>query len=95
MDCKITDLPNGGKLWEYNDGSKYYYLNNKYHRKDGPAIYSGNCTYWYIDGKLHREDGPAVEYINNHYIGPGSWWLNDKHVSQKEFERLMKLKAFW
>jgi hypothetical protein len=69
---KITKLPNGSELIETNSGSKYYFLN----------------------GKNHREDGPAVEYAN----GDKSWYLNDIQVfceTQEEFERLMRLKAFW
>ena len=57
------------------DGSKYYYLNGKVHREDGPAIeYVDGTKYWYKNSKLHREDGPAVEHAN----GNKSWWLNGK-----------------
>ena len=61
-------------LIEYSDGSKYYYLNDKLHRKDGPAI-EDNCTQeWYLNGKLHREDGPAIEWSD----GDKFWSLNGK-----------------
>ena len=42
----------------------------------------------------HREDGPAVIYSD----GRKMWILHEKILdcsSQEEFERLMKLKAFW
>ena len=42
----------------------YYYLNNKLHRIDGPAIeYISGFKYWYQNGELHRVDGPAYEYF--------------------------------
>jgi hypothetical protein len=76
-------------------GSKFWYVNNKLHREDGPAIECIDGTkHWYINGKLHREDGPAIEYIG----GDKSWYLNDEKIyckTQEEFERLVKLKAFW
>lgn len=53
--------------------TKLYYLNDKLHREDGPAVeYIDGCKQWYINDKLHREDGPAVEYAN----GNKSWYLN-------------------
>ena len=61
------------KVWD--NGNKFWYLNGKIHREDGPA-YEGASGYkvWYLNGKLHREDGPAVEYAN----GFKFWWLNGK-----------------
>ena len=59
----------------YNDGNKYWYLNGKSHREDGPAIeYANGDKKWYLDDTLHREDGPAVEYDN----GTKAWYLNGK-----------------
>ena len=56
------------------DGSKYYYLNSKCHREDGPAIeYASGTKCWYINDLLHRENGPAVEYAN----GIKYWYLYD------------------
>jgi hypothetical protein len=66
---KITKLPNGGELYEYTNGEKY----------------------WFLNDRIHREDGPAIEYVH----GDKYWYLNGTSVSQTEFERLMKLKAFW
>jgi hypothetical protein len=54
-----------------------------------------DCTIiWTLNYKWHREDGPAAEYPN----GKKYWWLNGQHIpcaTQEEFERLMKLRAFW
>jgi hypothetical protein len=48
---------------------------------------------WWLNGKRHREDGPAIECSNGNV-----WFINDEQIpckTQEEFERLMKLKAFW
>ena len=56
-------------------GTKYWYLNDKLHRVDGPAIeYTNGTKFWYLNGKLHREDGPAIEYSS----GTKRWFLNGK-----------------
>ena len=59
----------------YASGSKYWGLNHKLHREDGPAIeYANGDKYWYLNGKLHREDGPAIEDSN----GDKFWYLKGK-----------------
>ena len=58
-----------------DDGSKYWCLNGKQHREDGPAVESSTGTkFWYLNDQLHREDGPAIEYSN----GSKEWYLNGK-----------------
>ena len=48
------------KVWA--NGTKFWYLNGKPHREDGPAVeYANGDKFWYLNGKRHREDGPAVE----------------------------------
>ena len=40
----------------YPDGSKYWYLNGKRHREDGPAIeYADGSKYWCLNGKSYTE----------------------------------------
>jgi hypothetical protein len=57
------------------DGSKFWYLNGKLHREDGPACeYANGEKEWFLNGKLHREDGPAVEWAN----GDKFWCLDGK-----------------
>lgn len=69
------------------DGSKFWYLNGKYHREDGPAVEDSNGTKgWFLNGEYHREDGPAIEYPN----GIKWWYLNDKEVPWQEVFRLAK-----
>lgn len=65
----------------YKDGDKYWYLNGKRHREDGPSIERANGNkYWYLDDKLHREDGPAIEYAD----GTKKWYLDGKEVTEQE-----------
>ena len=62
-------------------GTKSWYLNDKLHREDGPAVESPEGTkFWYLNGKLHREYGPAIEHTD----GDKSWYLNDKRVTEEE-----------
>lgn len=56
-------------------GTKYWYINGKKHREDGPAvIIDGIVQSWFKNDKLHRENGPAIIFRD----GIESWWLNDK-----------------
>ena len=77
------------------DGTKRWYLDNKLHRTDGPAVeYTDGDKHWYLYGKCHRTDGPAIEHAD----GYKRWYLDGLQIdckSQEEFERLLKLKAFW
>jgi hypothetical protein len=51
----------------YENGEKSWYLNDKLHREDGPAVECANGDkYWYLNGNPHREDGPAVEWNDGH-----------------------------
>jgi hypothetical protein len=73
-----------------SEGTKYWCLNGKLHREDGPAIeYINGTKQWCLNGKLHREDGPAIEYS----YGTKSWWLEGKRVTEEEFNMRMKAKA--
>jgi hypothetical protein len=59
----------------HTNGDKYWSLNNKPHREDGPSVErSDGYKAWFLNGKRHREDGPAVERIN----GDKFWHLNGK-----------------
>jgi len=62
---------------EYVNGDKYWYLDGKLHREDGPAReYADGEKHWYLHGKLHRENGPAMEYS----LGTKEYWLNGKRL---------------
>ena len=68
----------------YANGSKFWCLNGKRHREDGPAVeYANGSKFWLLNDELHREDGPAIEWAD----GGKSWWLNDKWVSEEEHKK--------
>ena len=53
--------------------TKWFNLEGKYHRENGPAIeWADGSKYWYLNGQLHRVDGPAVEWVD----GSKEWWIN-------------------
>jgi len=63
-------------------GTKSWYLNDKLHRIDGPAVeFFGGTKSWYLNGKLHRVDGPAIEWAN----GNKFWFLNGIEILEKDF----------
>jgi hypothetical protein len=65
----------------YTNGDKYWYLNDKRHREDGPAVeYASGFKSWWLNDKLHREDGPAIECAD----GDKFWWLNGEEVTEEE-----------
>ncbi len=79
---------NYNKLFTGSLGVKHYYLNNKHHRLDGPAIeypndYPGFPNYkaWFINGE---QIGNTIGYMDHKIIN-----------NNEEFLRFMKLKIFW
>lgn len=64
LDCKYTFIS--------INNSKYFYANNEFHRKNGPAIEDDYGKEWWLNGVRHRKDGPAVEYANSTKI----WYQN-------------------
>ena len=63
-----------------------YYLDNKYHRLDGPAVeWANGSKEWYINGQRHRTDGPAIERADGYKF----WYINGKEYSEKEFNRII------
>lgn len=72
----------------YDDGKKEWYLNDKLHREDGPAIECINNKFWYFNGLLHRVDVPAAEYAD----GTKAWYLHDELFSEEEFNLRMSKK---
>jgi len=66
-------MKNGLEIDE--QGTRFWYQNDRLHRTDGPALeFVDGTRYWYQNGLLHREDGPAIEYTN----GERSWYLRGK-----------------
>jgi len=46
------------KVDVYGNGDKYWYLNGKRHREDGPAIEFTDSDFkaWYLNGVAHTEE---------------------------------------
>ena len=82
--------PNGNVLKFKDIGSS-----DVTHCEIGPAIkYPSGFKVWCFEGKKHRLDGPAVEFS----WGEKEWWIDGEYLdckTQEEFERLMKMRAFW
>lgn len=86
MKSTPTVNPSGTIVW--------FAKNGIIHREDGPAIKHSNgyCS-WYFNGNFHRINGPAIDHATRKY-----WFFHGKYIdcnSQEEFERLLRLKAFW
>ena len=74
----------------YADGYKYWYLDGKRHREDGPAVKCADGSKeWYLNGKRHRKDGPAIEDAS----GGKSWFLNGKSYSEEEWKKLVNTNS--
>ena len=83
-----------GPAVEHISGNKYWFQNGTWHRIDGPAVINEHGKFWYQYGKNHRLDGPAMEYTDGYKL----WYYQGEHIeckSQKEFERILRLKIFW
>jgi hypothetical protein len=88
-----------------DDGTKCWYVDDQLHREDGPALEKPkNYRAWFKNGKLHREDGVAIEYFGRDGdLGVGwfptkIWYYRGRRVDcscQEEFDRLIRMRAFW
>ena len=72
-----------------------WYLDDILHKEIGPAVIHnfGMIQYWSY-GKVHRMDGPAIIFSN----GRERWYYQGKKLdcsNQEEFDKLVKLRAFW
>jgi hypothetical protein len=85
--CEYYKTKDGYRI-EYPNGSKYWYVNGKLHRLDGPAVeYPGPNGHghvgWLQNGEYHRIDGPAYEDDN----GQKGWYINGKQMTEKQFNK--------
>jgi antitoxin component YwqK of YwqJK toxin-antitoxin module len=79
----------------YQNGNiyyKFYYLDEKHHREDGPAFIShypnGNIHYeaYYKNGESHRENGPAIIYYDEDgNIEHKEYYLNNNELTEQEW----------
>ena len=64
------------------DGNKWWSLNGKLHREDGPAIIRINgIKEYFIHNKRHRLDGPA--WISSVSSFRNEWFINGKLVTNE------------
>lgn len=72
-----------------------WWVNGQRHRVEAAAVENVNGTRcWYFRGKRHRIDGPAMEFP----WGRCYWYFHGIEIpcsNQKQFDRLLRLKAFW
>jgi hypothetical protein len=61
------------------DDTIRWYLNDKLHREDGPAVEHADGTkFWYRYNKLYREDGPTEEWSS----GTVDWRFNGRYLGE-------------
>lgn len=81
-----------GPAIEYPDGYKQWYINGKRHRADGPAIEG----LYQLKKKYTSTNDYLLDVVKaNSY---NKWYYDGQEIlcrSQEEFERIIKLKAFW
>ena len=64
------------------NGTKRWYLDDKLHRTDGPAVECADGSkFWYLNGKRHRTDGPSAEWES----GRTFWYLNGYAYSLEDY----------
>ena len=65
-----------------DNGTIFWFINDKLHREDGPAVeHADGSKSWYLSGECHREDGPAIERAN----GDKYWYLNGEYHREEEY----------
>ena len=85
---EVIDFGNGAECRIYDDDFKRWYLNDKLHRADGPAVEGANGRKeWYINDELHRTDGPAIEYAD----GRKYWYINGEEYTEEEFNQVKEV----
>jgi len=63
--CKEIIMKKKSKMIIDDYGNKYWYLNNKWHREDGPAIeYANGDKVWYLNGEQVKEED-IIEFNPN------------------------------
>jgi hypothetical protein len=99
MKTYVIEDENGNIIFiEDEEGKHWYNVLGRYHREYGPAIehYSGRRE-WIVNGKHHRVDGPAIEWADG-ISNSNEWYYHGKYIrcsTQIEFDRIIRMKAFW
>ena len=74
-------------------GHKFWWLNGKLHREDGPAIEYGSHKEWWLNNERHREDGPAIEWANG-----DKYWYSKGNLHREDgpaYEGADGTKEWW
>jgi hypothetical protein len=75
----------------YSDGDNVYFLNDKLHRTNGPAIeYVSGSKCWYLNGFEHNDKGPSGVYDTHLKL----WHINNKHQTLKNTTTTLKPQIF-
>lgn len=62
--------------------TKYWYLNDRLHRTEGPAVEGPQgAEEWYLNGKRHCDEGPAVRTTK----GDRQWWIDGTQFTEQGF----------
>jgi len=83
-----------------NEGSEIDNYGTERYWEGGKIVYvkyTDGFQSWWKNGYRHKEDGPAIIFGDNKPM-PDQWWYNGERIkcnSQQEFERMLRLKAFW
>ncbi len=81
----------GGYTFKEYNGNRFWYLNDKRHREDGPAAeWADGSKFWWVNGEKHRADGPAFEWADS----SKEWWVNGVKLTKEEFIKKIKNKKF-
>ena len=92
----IIDNIMQSKMTIDGNGDKFWIVNNKLHRTDGPAVvWTDGSKFWYVNNKLHRTDGPAIEFASGNiiwrlygtYLTFGAWL--DQNTELTDDEKVM------
>jgi len=66
-----------GPAIEFADGTKFWFINNKYHREDGPAVERAYGTKeWWLNGVNYTEEQWQKE-----------WWLNGVNYTEEQWQK--------
>jgi hypothetical protein len=66
----------------YPNGDKYWYVEGKRSRLDGPAVeWADGSKVWYVEGKRSRLDGPAVEWAD----GSKAWYVKGNQFDEADY----------
>jgi hypothetical protein len=64
------------KCVEYPSGDKHWFLNDKFHREDGPAIeHSNGDKEWYLNDKFYSPQQYVEKVLE---YGVLCWWDKEK-----------------